>query len=122
MNWARRSQAWAGRVLAWFVLGLGVASAAPLLQPAAVQIVCGADGQLRTVAAPAEAWGEPAQPHTLHCPLCLLGTGAAPMQPSPQLGPGLAHARELLLRVKADPVHTNHSGTPLPARGPPTRS
>lgn len=122
MNWARRSQAWARRVLAGFVLGLGVAAAAPLLQPAATQVVCSADGQLRTVATPADAWDEPARPHALHCPLCLLGTGAAPAPPALRLGQGIAYAMALPVRVKADPVHANHAGTPLPARGPPARS
>lgn len=105
-------------VLAWFVLALGLATAAPLLQPAPTQVVCTADGELRIVAM-ADDGTAPAHDHALHCPLCLFGSGAAPAVPGPSAG-----LRAPAAKVAAvDPAHSvivrQHSRAPLPARGPP---
>lgn len=122
MNWAQRSRRWAHGVLAWFVLALGVATAAPLLQPTATQIVCSADGQLRVLVPTADGWGEPTPAHALHCPLCLLGTGAAPVHAPPGMGLVAVHATASLVRPDTAVAARNPSGAPLPARGPPAFS
>jgi len=50
MFFRRRSMALARLALAWFALTLGVAVAAPMLQPQAVQLVCDAVGGVKLVA------------------------------------------------------------------------
>ncbi|MCK9517092.1 MAG: hypothetical protein M0Q87_13790 [Ottowia sp.] len=122
MNSALRSRTWASMVLGWFMLGLGMATAAPLLQAVPMQIVCSADGQLRLLVADGDAWDEPAQAHALHCPLCLLGAGAAPVRASAGTGLVMAAVATVPHHHKTTLVPGHRSGAPLPARGPPAHS
>lgn len=118
MHALRTSSRTARLVLAWFLLTLGAATVAPLLQPASTMAVCSADGGTRPL--PLDIGGAPAgSQHALDCPLCLpVGTLAPPARvPAPVLAPlaGVAPAG------RAEPV-APLAGAPLPARGPPARS
>ena len=64
-------------MLAWFVLALGVAAASPLVQPQAIDIVCSAGGQLKTVLLTDEGAVELGAAH-LDCALCLVASAPPP--------------------------------------------
>ncbi len=113
-------------VLAWFLLALGVATAAPLVQPKPWVLVCSASGVVALVALQDDDGSSgggndgTAAPggmhHTLDCALCLPG-GAPP----PVLAWALAAPAPLphvLLPVEAARIAAL-VGAPLPARGPP---
>ena len=104
-------------VLAWFVLAVGVALAAPVVAPKAMELVCSAGGEMRLVAIGEDGAGDGASPHhSLDCPMCLAAT-APPPQASVRSEPvqPLAHALQ--------PIFAAHIaalvGAPLPPRGPP---
>jgi hypothetical protein len=71
----RRSHTLARLVLVWFVLAMGVAIAAPAVQPLDLGGICSASAL--TQSQQAEAGGT-ADHHTLQCVLCL-GVGAPPV-------------------------------------------
>jgi len=85
MSALRSTRCLARLVLAWFMVSLAVASAAPALRPAvALERLCSAGGEVRWIAA-ASAMGESgtadasaAGHHTLDCPLCLSATPPSP--------------------------------------------
>ena len=117
MHALRTSSTLARLVLAWLLLTLGVAVAAPLVQPQAMEIVCstGAGAKVVWVATGDEA--PLAAPATLECLLCL-GASAPPAAIAlPTLGP-VPEAQPPALRSAVRIVATH--GAPLPARGPPT--
>ena len=62
-------------VLAWFLLALGVAVAAPAVQPAGLQLVCAGAG-LQLVPLDDGAAGAPTR--ALDCPLCSPAAGLPP--------------------------------------------
>lgn len=103
--------------LAWFVLALGVAVAAPLLHPPNLQRVCSVDGSVRWVAGQDTDARTTQAAHVLDCVLCLPGGGmpaSTSALPAAQgeHEPGQEWAqRDALLRRAA--------GASLPARGPP---
>lgn len=70
MHRLRRARPLARLVLAWLLLSLGVAVAAPLVQPHAMQLVCSAGGNVKLVVVSADGAQAPAGAH-LDCPLCL---------------------------------------------------
>ena len=107
-------------VLAWFVLTLGVANAAPLLHPVTLTIVCSESGARMVMVdddgAPAAAHGSG---HTLDCPMCLPAA----------LPPGFAAQAFAPAPAQACAIHPFASahiaalvGAPLPPRGPPRLS
>lgn len=118
MQILRRSILLARFVLACFVAAVGVATAAPLVHPKAMELVCTAGGSIQWVMADGDADGEvPAMGlHTLDCALCLpaalpatpvLPPVSAPPPPLQAVHPFVsAHIAALL-------------GAPLPPRGPP---
>lgn len=106
--------------LAWFVLTLGVATAAPLLHPVTMTAVCSESGTRMVMVdadgAPVSAHGSG---HTLDCPMCL--PAAIP--------PGFSAGEVPVLQPQACAVHPFVSahvaalvGAPLPPRGPPAFS
>lgn len=105
-------------VLAWFVLTLGAATAAPMVQPASMVLVCAQDGT-RIVFVDTDGAVVHAKGHTLDCPLCLPAavptTLAVARAPLPQ--PPLV-AMPVALAFHAVPI----PGAPLPPRGPPAHS
>lgn len=120
MHTLRTSLSFARLALAWFVLTLGVASAAPLLHPVTMTMVCSESGTRMVMV---DADGAPAASHgaghTLDCPMCLpaaIAPGfATPALPAPAPQPCAAH-----------PFVSAHIaalvGAPLPPRGPPRLS
>lgn len=117
MHALRTSSTLARLVLAWLLLTLGVAVAAPLVQPQAMEIVCstGAGAKMVFVASDDEA--PLVAPATLECLLCL-GASAPPAAIAlPALGP-VPEAQPPSVRSALRIVATH--GAPLPARGPPT--
>ena len=66
----RQSKLAARSVLAWFVLSMSVAIAAPVVQPQSSVLVCSASGAMQLVDASNDDGVAP-EHHTLHCVLCL---------------------------------------------------
>lgn len=102
-------------VLAWFVLALGVAMAAPLVSPPNMELVCSGTGTggKRLVVQAADGLAAP-HASTLDCPLCL----AADTPPS---SPGAAQP------TAQAPAYEPRFHTPLlaqrgAARSPPARA
>ena len=118
MQTLRRSLSVVRLVLAWFVLTLGVAVAAPIVQPQSTVMIC-SEGGSKMIMVDADGDRVSDHGHTLDCPLCL---PAAPSTPFAALqlpgAPPMACARH--------PFASAHIaallGAPLPARGPPYRS
>ena len=85
-------------MLLCFALSIGVAVAAPLLNPQSIELVCTATGSVKLVPV-GEGAGttSPASDHTLHCVMCL-PFGAPPaaelhVLAAPDLGQAFAAAR-----------------------------
>lgn len=117
MQALRTASTLARLVLAWFVLTVGVATAAPLFDAPSMQLVCsaGAGGRLLWVHDDGDASPAPGH-HTLQCPMCL--PAALPVQamvlrrdPPEPLAPALQPRAAAHLAALA--------GAPLPPRGPP---
>jgi hypothetical protein len=66
----RRSTLIVRSVLAWFVMSMAVAVAAPVVQPQSSMLVCSASGAVKLVDSSGED-GVAAGHHTLDCVLCL---------------------------------------------------
>lgn len=103
-------------VLAWFVLSLSVAVAAPVVNPQAIELVCSAAGAIKVIVQTDDGAKELGASH-LDCPLCML-TGvppSAPVQTLPALQP-LARAVQSIPAARIAAA----TAAPLPARGPPS--
>src|SRR5687767_3497263 len=70
MQGLRSARLLARLVLAWFVLVVGMAAAAPALHPQALDLVCTGAG-MKLVPADAGDDGKPSSMAGLDCPLCL---------------------------------------------------
>jgi hypothetical protein len=79
MQRLRNARTLARLVLVWFALALGVAVAAPLIQPDTGTLVCSAGGVMKRVAADAGSDAAPQLPIWLDCPLCLQIAAPPPM-------------------------------------------
>lgn len=112
MSSLHRMTRFARLVLVWFVLSVGIAAAAPALQPQSLQMVC-SGGVMKLVSLGDE--GPATALPTLDCPLC------APFQaPPPARQPSLRSADP----APPDAVHASVPAAllraaPAPARGPP---
>lgn len=119
MHRLRRSATLVRLVLAWFVLALGVAVAAPAVQPRAMELVCSAGGGAKLVVVGEAADHDgPASHHSIECPLCL---GVTP-PPAPQRAQGGASPQVQVLQAMAAAPVAAAAGAPLPPRGPPVLS
>ena len=101
-------------VLAWFALSIGVAVAAPVVQPRALELLCTGAGITKLMVQGDDGQAAPVG-HTLDCPLC-----AALSAPPPAARPDLRfepqrHAVAVPRLVRATPW----LALPPPARGPP---
>jgi hypothetical protein len=105
-------------VLAWFVLTLGAASAAPMVQPVAMALVC-SEGGAKVVLVDRDGAAVHAKGHTLDCPLCL-PAAAPPLLAAPCVAPPQPAAAALQLPAVFHVAAT--AGAPLPPRGPPAHS
>lgn len=109
---ARRLVRW---VLLCFALSLGVAIAAPLSHPQAMELVCSSGGAVKLLVTDADGSTQLVS-QMGDCPLCTTAA-APPGLPRPQLAPPqpLAYA----LRSIAAAHIAYATAAPLPARGPP---
>lgn len=111
----RHSRALARLVLVWFVLTLGVAVAAPAVQPVVLGSICSA-------ASPVDGGSQPdgntmaGMHHSLQCVMCL-AAGGPPSAPAATAvgfsGTAVLQSAKLLVAVLADRL------SPLAARAPP---
>lgn len=115
MQFLRNATYLARLVLVWFALSIGVAIAAPVVQPKGVDLVCTSTGSMKLVVVQGDDDSVVVSP-TLDCPLCAF-IGAPPpalntslTQPSP-LSPALASWAAAHIAALTAP--------PLPSRGPP---
>ncbi len=114
----RRSRTLARLVLAWFVFAMGVAVAAPTLQPLALGSVCSATAPASGGSAPDGSAAMDAH-HGLQCVLCL-AAGAPPSTPvAATLGFSGATVH-LAVRSQVPALAVRPS--PLLARAPPIRA
>jgi hypothetical protein len=101
-------------VLAWFALVVGLAAAAPLVQPQALEMVCSIGGMKLVVVSDGEQGPVPGGA-SLDCPLCaaIVPPPAVVVLPMPQ---PLGYALQSIpsSRIAAP------TAAPLPARGPPS--
>ena len=105
-------------VLAWFVLTLGAASAAPVVQPATMVLVC-AEGGVKVVFVDHDGAAVHGEGHTLDCPLCLpAAVPPAVVVPGAPRPPPAVDAMPVVVVAHA----VAHAGAPLPPRGPPDHS
>lgn len=124
MQFLRSARFLARLVLAWFVLALGVAVAAPMVQPQSMELICSTGGAMKLIVKSA-ASQDPADSgevrgHTLDCPLCATALMAPPIEvPMVSVQPSsLSHA---LQPVEAARI-AGRVAAPLPPRGPPSFS
>lgn len=106
-------------MLAWFLLSLGVAVAAPIVHPQAMELVCSTAGMIKVIVQTDDGAQELGSVG-VDCPLCLLA-GAPP----PTLAPmKIAAPLPLARAVQSIPAARIAAATaaPLPARGPPSLS
>lgn len=116
MQALRQSKFLARCVLAWFVLSMAVAVAAPVVSPQASQLVCSSSGAVKLVNAGADD-SAPMQSHVLDCVLCLV-SGAPPAQTVQSLdSPDLL---SFALQSAPSAWVAKRSAAPLLARGPPS--
>ena len=118
MQTLRHARFLARLVLAWFVLSLGVAIAAPLVNPQSMELVCASGGAMKLVVKSADGSepDAPARGHTLDCPLC--ASVAAPPPPLSTSTDQPPLAAQPLPGQAAEPI-AGRTAAPLPARGPP---
>ena len=105
-------------MLVWFALAIGVAVAAPVLNPQAMALVCSAGGTVKLVVADEGSGGaSAAMVHTLDCVMCL------PVGAPPASGDIFASPASLTDVMRAVPLRhvTWRIADPASARGPPTR-
>ncbi len=108
---ARRLAAW---VLAFFVLAMGAASAAPWVQPVVYEPICSAEGT--RYVAHEQGDSTALERHGAKCALCVL------LAPPPVLAAVERHApvaRQALGPAGDWPLAPSHAAAPPPARGPP---
>lgn len=116
MSALRQARLLARLVLAWFVLAVGIAVAAPVVQPQSLEMIC-SGGSLKLVGTGDAGEDGLAGGLALDCPLC---AGAAPPPPAVAL-PAVQPLGQVLRSIPAARVAAL-AAAPLPARGPPWRS
>lgn len=119
MHALRTSSQLARLVLAWFMLAWGVAVAAPVLHPQAMELVCSDAGRMKLVAIGDGADAAPAGHHTLDCAACL---AVLPPPPAVQLPLGATPPRDPVFVLIAPPPPSTPTGAALPPRGPPSHA
>lgn len=119
MRTLRRSLSVVRLVLAWFVLALGVAVAAPIVQPQSTMLIC-AQGGSKMIVVDADGNLVADGGHAnLDCPLCL-PVALPPAFETIRLpvAPPMACAQHSFVSAHIAAL----VGAPLPARGPPLHS
>jgi hypothetical protein len=104
-------------VLVWFVLSIGVAVAAPIVNPHGMDLVCTSSGSVKLVVQGDD--DSPSSGKTMDCPLCL-----SIFTPPSEFNTTLTQPSPLAHAVK--PIEAAHiaalTSPPLPSRGPPALS
>lgn len=116
MQFLRRSTLIARLVLAWFVLSLGAAVAAPLFTPSNMHQLCTSAGMVVNIVDAQTDDASGLSHPAMKCPLCA-PIGAPP--PPAALPQGLAPARSHVVPGAPAVVGVAQTAAPLPARGPP---
>lgn len=115
----RRSLSVVRLVLVWFVLTLGVAVAAPIVQPQSTMLICSEGGSKMIVVDDDGNQVVDGGHSTLDCPLCLpVALPPAFETLQLQVAPPVACAQHPLVSAHIAAL----VGAPLPARGPPLHS
>lgn len=114
METLRRAPPFTRLLLVWVALSLGIAIAAPVVQPQHLEVVCSASGPA-TLIAPGEEPGSPAgHQHGEHCSPCvLLGWLPEPAGISAQRPPMGAPVPPRRVPIRGE------NPSPYPARAPP---
>ncbi len=114
----RQSRALIRWMLACFALAIGVAVAAPVVNPQALSLVCSAGGSVKLVVADDVDGGAPAtMAHTLDCVMCL--PAGAPPASADVVVPAVALTD--VLRTGPPRHITWRTADPASARAPPSR-
>ncbi|MBF5004566.1 hypothetical protein [Diaphorobacter caeni] len=103
-------------MLAWLLLSLGAASAAPLVHPQSMEIVCTSMGDIRLVVTSDDGAQTMGASHW-ECAMCLPFT-APPSTPVVAVDPPPSPYTHALQPVEAARI-AGITAAPLPARGPP---
>lgn len=113
----RNVRALARLVLAWFVLSLGVAVAAPCVQPMSMQLVCSSAGAVKVIVN-VDGTVHDMGAGQMDCPLCAPG-GAPPVMPAMlDIAPGVQPLGRVVQSIPAARLAAMVAA-PLPPRGPP---
>jgi hypothetical protein len=117
MQFLRSARFLARLVLAWFVLALGVAVAAPVIHPKSMELVCASGGAMKLVVTSSDGTVSGEHGHTLDCPLCLTATAA----PLPGMTPMALRLEEPAhkLHARTQPVFARIALALPPSRAPP---
>ena len=111
----RQARMLARVVLAWFVLSVGLAIAAPIVQPQSLALVCSAAGAVKLLPSGSEGDTGPSS-HSLDCVMCLALAAPPPAEQNlAAFQQPMAHA---LQGIPAAHIAWR-TASPLPARGPP---
>ena len=119
MQILRRSLSVVRLVLAWFILTLGMAVAAPIVQPQSTMVICSEGGSKMIMVDDDGNQVVDGGHSALDCPLCL-PVAVPPACESLRLpvAPPMACARHPFVSAHIAAL----VGAPLPARGPPLHS
>jgi hypothetical protein len=114
----RRARTLAWLCLAWFVMFVGAASAAPLMKAGPTAALCSASGFVKGIGEPGGNAAKASQ-HSIDCVLCCF-TADAPPAPLSWSAPDLPLGR-VLQSIPAARIAAI-TAAPLPPRGPPHAS
>ena len=109
-------------LLAWWILAMGVAIAAPLVHAQPLEMVCSVGGSMKWVASAAADTPDSDSPQKpsngpMECPLCMsMVLLSSPTSLTPATQVGFSYA---LRPIPAAHI-AQRTAAPLPARGPPT--
>lgn len=109
-------------MLVWFALSIGVAVAAPVVNPQALTLICTTAGSVKFVSSDAadDGAGSPAgmQAHALDCVMCL-PAGSPPAAPAAPVLHAAAHAVQA---PEPPALYPSRYADAASARGPPSRT
>ncbi len=118
MQTLRRAHTLARFVLVWFALSIGVAIAAPIVKPQAMELICSGSGAMKLLVKTDDG-SQTQTGHTLECPLCAtLGAPPPAARHAAEPAQPLAHVLQSIPAAHIVAL----TAAPLPARGPPAFS
>lgn len=115
MDALRRAHLLARLVLVWFALSIGVAVAAPIVSPQAMELICSGSGAMKVLVKTDDGAKEVSS-HSLECPLCASVSAPPPVARSVAApDQALGHVLQPIPAARIASL----TAAPLPARGPP---